>query len=349
MANWNDWQDFAPVDPVDILANCQMIAGTNPIETGSRVNSTTFRTPTSRVLPIGQVTGVSISSLGPIQTLANMPTDIVTLETALAGNPQVIDITFSSAVDAASVTTASFTVTTGGAGVAGTVSVPSANVARFTAFVPFGVGTYSVTLIGAAGPPHVTFAGGTRILDGDPLQLPSGNGTSGGTFTFTFKVSVSPSNPILYPGANIGGWNGTQFALNSDPLCTALRLDDQLAVANAQQWTFSHDTANLQSSNPLPLENTIFLRAGVRWQMAIDLNLGTLTYSNLQLGFQFDAGTRGDCQGTIPVIEFATGGYTGPATMFLTLKRQGRYRMGLRAIDVRGNYYMYETVWNIVP
>ena len=105
---------------------------------------------------------------------------------------------------------------------------------------------------------------------------------------------------------------------------------------------------NGESATNPALLNTVFLRGGTRWQMTLPLNLGTLSYPTLQLSFRNNAGTRGDCSRTYPVISFSQRNYTGGVSLLLTLKQFGSYMMGLRAIDARGNYFMYETTWEIV-
>lgn len=57
----------------------------------------------------------------------------------------------------------------------------------------FPVGTYPVTLFGDEDPssrqrPVITDEYGVR-LDGEPWELPSGDGTEGGNFVFKFTIS----------------------------------------------------------------------------------------------------------------------------------------------------------------
>jgi hypothetical protein len=145
-------------------------------------------------------------------------------------------------------------------------------------------------------------------------------------------------------------WTPALFPVSGVPVCSALGSDNFQEVAAANNWNFSHLTWD---SNPLlapPLQSMFFLRAGRRWRMTIPLNLGTNIYPDLQIGFLENAATRGDCQGTIPVISFTPGPYTGTSALILTLNNiRGSFRIGIRAIGGPGssptNWYMWETVW----
>lgn len=344
LANWNDWKNFQPVDPLDLISMCslQTVAGT---DTGVYLNSRTFATPASSTIPTPEIVGVTVLDSLTSTHLAQMPADIITLIVNSGDHPRVIDITFSAAVDTMSVTSSTFVIQLSGVPVAGSYSFPSSNVARFTATSPLSSGTYSVTLVGS-GFPHLTFSG--VALDGEPKQLPSGDGTPGGNFTFQIQV-VSSGAPPLYPPANIFGWNSSLISLQGLPSCMANGTDDLQKVADANQWNIQHQTAYLGSSVVPSLQNVIFLRSGNLWKMGIPLNFGSLSYPDVQISFRNDAGTRGDCQGTIPAISFTARQYTGNVGLILTLKKLGNFIMGLRVIDPRGNYYMYESTWRIVP
>jgi hypothetical protein len=72
------------------------------------------------------------------------------------------------------------------------------------------------------------------------------------------------------------------------------------------------------------------------------------TYTDVQLSFRDNAGTRGDMTGTIPAISF-TGSFTGVQKLSLTLKTIGVAVMRIRLIHSGGAYSMYESEWIIVP
>jgi len=345
VANWNDWANAQPVDPLMLIANAQIssIAGT---DIGVYQNSLTFAVPTPSSIPTPEIIGVSIASSFSGQVLTNMPVPVINLLVNQGQAPNQINVTFSSNPDPSSVTTSSFKVTLSGSPVSGSISFPSPNIARFTSSSPLTAGTYTITLFGT-GSSEITFSGGSVLLDGEPFQLPSGNGVPGGNFIFSLHV-VSAVEYVT-PPAVIGGWNPTLFALNGLPVCNALGTDELQNVADANQWTFLHSTAN-PTVAPV-LANTIFLRCGRQWQMSIPLTLGSLNYPSLQLSFRFNAGTSGGqyTNGKIPVISFAARNYTGSVNLVLTLIRLGEFIMGFRAIDSRGNYFMYETNTIIVP
>ncbi len=143
-----------------------------------------------------------------------------------------------------------------------------------------------------------------------------------------------------------GSWATNSFTITSAPTCTALGTDDLALVADAAQWNFQHQTANVASTNAIPLRKVIFLRAGTQWQMTIPVSLGGSTYSDIQLSFLANAATRGDAQGTVPVIQW-TGSFTGDVSLKVTLKMPGNYQIGLRAVT-GGNTSMFEMEWIVV-
>ena len=143
-----------------------------------------------------------------------------------------------------------------------------------------------------------------------------------------------------------GSWATNSFTITSAPTCAALGTDNLAKVADAAQWNFSHSTANVASTNAIPLRKVIFLRAGEQWQMTVPVSLGGSTYTDIQLSFLDNAATRGDAQGTVPVIQW-TGSFTGDVSLKVTLKTPGKYTMGLRAVT-GGNTSMFEMEWIIV-
>ena len=141
------------------------------------------------------------------------------------------------------------------------------------------------------------------------------------------------------------GWITSPFSIAGSPVCIARGSDNLLNVANATDWNFSHPTANLDSTLTPVLRKVIFLRGGTDWQMNIPLDLGEATYNDLQLSFRDNAGTRGDIQGTVPVISFGGGNFTGLVTLSLVTKIKCRVSMALRAIDTNNNWSMFEMEW----
>ena len=173
----------------------------------------------------------------------------------------------------------------------------------------------------------------------NPLDLVA-NAKFGGAIG-AYANSATYINP---PGSQVA----SPFAYNGTPTCAALGADNQQNVADANQWNFSHQTRNASATLALPLQRVIFLRGGTQWEMSIPINFGGATYSDLQLSFRDNAGTRGDMSGTVPVIAFS-GLFTGSQTLTVTLKQLGRVNMGLRVIDGSAQWSMFEMEWIIVP
>jgi|SRR5581483_8531649 len=348
VADWNAWQNAVPINPMGILASAALQLPPNAPDIGIFLNSSTFAVPTAAVIPIPEVIAASVSSSGPpMETLANMPVEITPLTVSATSNPDTVDIVFSSNPDPSSVNSSSFVVTLGGTHVAGTIAMPFPNVARFTANTPLTPGTYVIAVHGSGSSgAFVTFFGGTMALDGDPLQLPSGDGVPGGNFIFTLNV-LGFTSTVPGLAANIGGWNPSLFSLSALPFCSALGTDTVQNIADASQWNFRHGTANLSTAIPPALSDVIFLRYGPGWQMTIPMNLGVLSYPDIQISFRNNAATTQGVRGTIPVISFNGRSYTGNVNLLLTLRCPGNFIMGVRAIDSRGNYFMYESVWDV--
>lgn len=148
-------------------------------------------------------------------------------------------------------------------------------------------------------------------------------------------------------------WVASPFALTGSVTCVALHSDDQLAVADAAQWTFAHQSDNTLASTPPPVRKLMFLRGGSEWEMDIPINLGGATYSDLQISFRNNATSAGDFlsvvggAGTIPVVIFS-GALTGTVTLKVTLSQVGRYIMVISARDGAGNSSMFEMEWLVV-
>ena len=146
--------------------------------------------------------------------------------------------------------------------------------------------------------------------------------------------------------ANPGTWVTSPFVIASNPTASALGTDNIQKVADASQWNFQHLTASLSAATPLPLQKIIFLRGGTEWQNTIVINFGGSTYTEVQLGYLENAATRGDKQGTYPVVSW-TGSFTGTVSLTVTFKHSGRYNVGLWAKS-GSNYSMFEMQWVVV-
>ena len=177
----------------------------------------------------------------------------------------------------------------------------------------------------------------------DPLDL-----IAMASITGVFGTDVGIHVNSAQYGTPPTGWTTGSLPILAKPVCTALHTDNMAAVEDAYQWAFSHLTWD---SNPLlapSLRTLLFMRAGEEWQMTIPLNFGTFIYPSVEISLLENAATRGDCQGTIPVIAFNVRNYTGQIGLRLTFKNiTGRFRIGIRAIGGPvynpSNWYMWET------
>ena len=146
------------------------------------------------------------------------------------------------------------------------------------------------------------------------------------------------------------GWAASSLTAVAPVVCTSLHTDDALAVAEAAQWTFTHQGINNSATNPPCLQKVVFLRGGTNFEMTFSINFGLATHSAVLLSFRDNAATPGDFAGsgagTIPVIAFPNT-YTGIKTFKVTLKMLGSFVMGLRS-TAGGAAELFEMEWNVV-
>ncbi|HEY6171686.1 MAG TPA: hypothetical protein VIX80_05455 [Candidatus Kapabacteria bacterium] len=145
------------------------------------------------------------------------------------------------------------------------------------------------------------------------------------------------------------GWAASPLAYSGTSVCTTLHTDDALAVAEAAQWTFSHQGLNLAGTTPPCLQKVAFLRGGTSFEMTFSIDFGVTNHTSVQLSFRDNVATPGNFAGTfgsIPVISYS-GVFTGVQTFKVTLKQLGTFIMGLRT-TVGGSNYMFEMEWNVV-
>ncbi len=147
-----------------------------------------------------------------------------------------------------------------------------------------------------------------------------------------------------------GSWDPSPFTISPViPVCNANGTDSGEKVADAEQWNFGHLTAITGDTLiALPMQKVIFLRGGREWNNVITIDIGGGgTYHDLQLTFRDNAGTRGDAQGTIPVIAF-TGDVSTRFALTVTLQQAGHFNMALKALDAGGNPSMFEMEWVVM-
>jgi prophage tail gpP-like protein len=115
----------------------------------------------------------------------------------------------------------------------------------------------------------------------------------------------------------------------SDPICISNDISDGNLVANAAQWNFRHRTAPDVLIIP-PLKDTVFLRNGHIWKMQFSIQFKSNGSKAVGLTFMKNLGTRGDAQGTVPVIMFHNDdAFTEEWTLEVTLQMPGSHAMAL--------------------
>lgn len=138
--------------------------------------------PLLRVVAVGIRT---TASPGPL-LLTQMSHPSETLLAASVDQPDVVEVTFNRVPDSGTVTTTTFIMESGSSTLTGTVTMTAEKTARLILNDPLTAGNYTVTLIGTGSSDKITYH--DEPLDGDPLALPSGDGTAGGDFKFDVTV-----------------------------------------------------------------------------------------------------------------------------------------------------------------
>jgi hypothetical protein len=162
-------------------------------------------------------------------------------------------------------------------------------------------------------------------------------------------IGSAPGVLVNSTNYNNSTWGANTVGIKSgmSPQVSALETTNAQMVANAAQWNFAAQTNNASATLAPPLLRAVFMRGGIQWAMSLPLDFSSTTYTNLQLSLLDNAGTRGDAQGTVPVIEW-TGSFTGTTVLTLTFKAFGTYIFGLRC-DTGSAVSMYESRCIIVP
>ncbi len=123
--------------------------------------------------------------------------------------------------------------------------------------------------------------------------------------------------------------------LETAPVCTANATEQGAMVADAAQWMFDHKTMYTSYvSHPRepqaapPLTRVLTLRAGSEWKNAVGIRFND-ELSNVQLTFTRNLMTRGDEQGTYPVLSFGTVPSETTRNLILTIATPGNYSLAL--------------------
>lgn len=141
------------------------------------------------------------------------------------------------------------------------------------------------------------------------------------------------SNNYIQPGPG-SVWIPSPITFAGQAVAITNASDEGQMNFDATSWNFQNKTVNNAATVAPPLRKVIFIRAGIQWMNTIPLGLGSSpSFVDLQLSFLENAATRGDMQGTVPVIRWASGPYSGPSSMSLVVKGPGRFTLGLMGIN----------------
>ena len=177
-----------------------------------------------------------------------------------------------------------------------------------------------------------------RICPSDPRDLIAYAvlGSTVGKFDF--------STDFIEPGE----WSATPLVFSNKPAVTSLESDNQLKVADANQWNFLNLTWNNDSALAIPARKFVFLRGVHEWDNCLYINFGGTPVTDVQLSLMMNAATRGDKQGTTPVIKWTGLNLTDEQTLNVVLRQFGTFSIGVWTFD-GANYAMFEMIWQVVP
>ena len=128
----------------------------------------------------------------------------------------------------------------------------------------------------------------------------------------------------------------------------AWETDNQQKVGDARMWTQQHKVVNVDPSVPAELQKMAFPRSGREWRTMLEVNVA-VDLDWLEFSFLENAGTRGDAQGTVPVIKIENPIINGIHPLVVTLKHPGTVSIGVRAQATgSGDQSLWDTDWVIV-
>ena len=150
--------------------------------------------------------------------------------------------------------------------------------------------------------------------------------------------------------SNFLGTNGTTSPLSllDGGDVQAWESDNLQMVGDAQMWTMQNKMVNVSTDVPPPLHRLAFVRGGTQWKNTLLLDVATgLDY--IELSYLQNAGTRGDAQGTVPVIRFEGPIGAAASPLEITFKRKGLVSLGLKTVVTSsGDEAMFELDLQIV-
>ena len=94
------------------------------------------------------------------------------------------------------------------------------------------------------------------------------------------------------------------------------------------------------------MRKLIFLRGGADWKMIIPLTFDS-AWTDVMFSFRNNAATRGDAQGTVPVIRL-TNTFSGAVDFEVVLNTFGHITVALVG-QQDGQDTMFEMEWVVVP
>ncbi|MCZ7558251.1 MAG: hypothetical protein M5R41_17765 [Bacteroidia bacterium] len=145
-----------------------------------------------------------------------------------------------------------------------------------------------------------------------------------------------------------GTWTPTPLTISNEPLVTALESDNQLKVADANMWMFNHKRWNSSSALAIPLRKILFLRGVHEWRNRLYIDFGGTPITAVQLSLITNAATRGDRQGTTPVISWAGLSLTDEHTIDLVFRTFGQFDIGIWTYDGT-NHSIFELKIIVMP
>lgn len=163
----------------------------------------------------------------------------------------------------------------------------------------------------------------------------------GGTLPPVWTLAADYATP---PGPSV--WSVSPIAISALSTVETNHMDNLQMVHDAKAWTLAHqETTNTSSNAAIPLRKTVFCRAGSSWVNVIPFSFpSSPAIVKVQVSLLENSATRGDSAGTIPVLAFVSGSFGTTPKFRLTLKKQGRFSIGIQTISsaIPAGYSMFE-------
>jgi hypothetical protein len=168
-------------------------------------------------------------------------------------------------------------------------------------------------------------------------------------------IGVTPGIVKLSSNYNLpnSSWVNSPLTITSNPVVVAVnaaQFPNEGMLANAM----NAQTQSANISGPPALKNLIYVYGNnpgeLKYEIDIPINLGGLNYNSIQISILDNAGTNGNFNEKIQVIDFGTGPWTGAQTLKALFSNFiGEVHIGIRLNDTSNNTSIFDLRTVILP